>query len=59
MLQALEYGATEVYDVEFLGLLPLSSERPVHVEVKLDGARWSVSSASSTDYAKAWPIQVR
>ncbi|KAI1798467.1 polyketide synthase [Ganoderma leucocontextum] len=54
---AFEFGATEVFDVEFHGLLPLSSERPVPVEVKLEGTRWSVNSASSTDYSKAWPIQ--
>ncbi|KAI0749982.1 hypothetical protein C8Q80DRAFT_660233 [Daedaleopsis nitida] len=54
---ALEYGASEVYDVQFHGLLALSSERPVPVQVKLEGTRWSVSSASSTDYAATWPIQ--
>ncbi|KAM5543754.1 hypothetical protein V8D89_002371 [Ganoderma adspersum] len=54
---AFEFGATEVFDVEFHGLLPLSSERPVPVEVKLEGTRWSVNSASSTDYSKTWPIQ--
>ena len=57
-LQAFEFGATELFDVEFHGLLPLSSERPVPVEVKLEGTRWSVNSASYADYTKTWPIQV-
>lgn len=56
--QAFEFGAKELYDVEFHGMLPLSSDRPVPVEVKLEGTRWTVNSASSTDYAKTWPIQV-
>ncbi|TBU55410.1 polyketide synthase [Dichomitus squalens] len=54
---AFEFGAVAVFDVEFHGLLPLSSERPVPVEVKLEGIRWSVASASSVDYSKTWPIQ--
>lgn len=57
--QALEFGASEVYNVQFYDLLSLSSERPTPVQVKLEGTKWSVRSAGSTDYAKTWPIDVR
>ena len=57
--QALEFGASEVFDVEFHSLLSLSSERPLPVEVKLEGTKWTVSSASKVDYASIWPIKVR
>ena len=40
-------------------MLPLSGDTALPVQVKLDGTRWSVSSASSTDYMTTWPIQVR
>ncbi|KAH9933653.1 ketoacyl-synt-domain-containing protein [Epithele typhae] len=55
--QALEFGASAVYDVTFHGLLALSADRPTPVQVKLEGTKWSVSSASSTDYTTTWPIQ--
>ena len=55
--QALEFGASAVFDVEFHGLLSLSGERPLPVEVKLEGTRWTVSSATSTDYSAVWPIK--
>ncbi|KAI0695501.1 polyketide synthase [Cerioporus squamosus] len=54
---ALEFGAMELHDVEFHGLLPLSSERPVPLHLELNGTRWSVSSASATDAAQALPMQ--
>ena len=47
-----------MYDVEFHGILALSAERPTPVQVKLEGRQWSVASATSTDYAAVWPIQV-
>ena len=56
--QALEFGASAVYDVQFHGMLALSSERPLPVQVKLEGTRWSVSSAPSADYATTWPMEV-
>ena len=59
VLQALEFGASELFDVEFHGILPLSGDRPTAVRVDLDGTQWSVSSASSTDYTATWPIRVR
>lgn len=55
--KALEYGASEVYDIHFHGLLALSSEKPVPVQISLDGMQWSVSS-SSTDPATTWPLKV-
>ncbi|KAH9944952.1 ketoacyl-synt-domain-containing protein [Epithele typhae] len=42
---ALEFGATEVYDVTFHGLLSLAAERPVPIQVALEGTRWTVASA--------------
>ncbi|EJF59192.1 ketoacyl-synt-domain-containing protein [Dichomitus squalens LYAD-421 SS1] len=54
---ALEFGASELYNVEFHALLPLSSERPVPVDVRLEGTRWSVNGVSSANQGRAWPIQ--
>ena len=59
LLQALEFGASELFDIEFHGILPLSGDKPTAVQVDLDGTQWSVSSASSTDYTATWPIRVR
>ncbi|OBZ65510.1 putative polyketide synthase 2 [Grifola frondosa] len=55
---ALEFGARKLFNVEFISILPLSSDRPIPVDVKLEGPRWSVHSASSTDFTKTWPIKV-
>ncbi|KAI1783602.1 ketoacyl-synt-domain-containing protein [Ganoderma leucocontextum] len=54
---ALEFRARELYNVEFRALLPLSSERPMPVDVKLEGTRWSINGVSSASHGKAWPIQ--
>ena len=48
-VQALEFGAFELYNIEFHSLLSLSSARPVPVQVELDGTQWSVKSSSSHD----------
>ncbi|KAJ7638204.1 putative polyketide synthase [Roridomyces roridus] len=42
---ALEFGATTLLNVNFRGMLPLSSEAPFPVEVSLDGSFWQVSSS--------------
>ncbi|OBZ73412.1 putative polyketide synthase 22 [Grifola frondosa] len=54
---ALEFGARKLYNIEFISILTLSSDRPTPVEIKLDGSRWSVHSASSVDYTKSWPVK--
>ncbi|TFK84686.1 ketoacyl-synt-domain-containing protein, partial [Polyporus arcularius HHB13444] len=53
---ALEFGATELYDIAFHRLLPLSSERPTPVNVELHGTAWSVNSTSTADHSDTWPI---
>ncbi|KAI0694299.1 ketoacyl-synt-domain-containing protein [Cerioporus squamosus] len=54
---ALEFGANALYDIQFHGLLTLSSERPTPVHVALSGTKWSVSSIAPADYAQTWPIE--
>lgn len=46
-LQALEYGAKKLWNVEFTSMLSLSSERPIPINVALDGNKWTVSSPSN------------
>ncbi|KDQ18683.1 hypothetical protein BOTBODRAFT_154644 [Botryobasidium botryosum FD-172 SS1] len=56
---ALEFGARELWDVEFSSALSLSGEKPSTVEVKLDGAHWSVKSSSSLttrSQDKSWTL---
>ncbi|KAI0060607.1 polyketide synthase [Artomyces pyxidatus] len=53
----LEYGARKLWNVEFLSILPLSSERPIPVKMIQEGSSWKVCSASSTDYSLNWPMQ--
>ncbi|EPQ58589.1 ketoacyl-synt-domain-containing protein [Gloeophyllum trabeum ATCC 11539] len=43
----LEFGATALYDVEFLSALPLNSTTPLSVEVDTDGGQWWVKTSSS------------
>ncbi|TFY60143.1 hypothetical protein EVJ58_g5333 [Rhodofomes roseus] len=52
---ALEFGAKKLWDVEFMSILSLSSEKPTPVDVRLDGTRWSVHSATATEFTKTWP----
>ncbi|KZT66074.1 hypothetical protein DAEQUDRAFT_752280 [Daedalea quercina L-15889] len=52
---ALEFGAKKLWDVEFMSILSLSSERPTPVDIRLDGTRWSVHSATATEFTKTWP----
>ncbi|KAI0739465.1 ketoacyl-synt-domain-containing protein [Daedaleopsis nitida] len=54
---ALEFGASEIYNVQFHGLLSLSSDRPTPVQVELDGTKWSVRSAASSDFINTWPLK--
>ncbi|KAI0325192.1 ketoacyl-synt-domain-containing protein [Cubamyces sp. BRFM 1775] len=54
---ALEFGARKVYNVELVSMLSLSAKRPTPIDVRLEGSRWSVLSATSADYYKAWPIE--
>ena len=58
MFQALEFGATELYDIAFHRVLALSSERPIPVNVELSGTAWSVNSTSTADHYDTWPVQV-
>lgn len=50
---ALEYGAKKLWNVEFTSMLSLSSEKPIPLNVNLDGSKWTVSSAAS---GTVWPI---
>jgi hypothetical protein len=45
VFQALEFGARQLWDVDFLFMLSLSGEQPVPIEVSAEGPRWSVRSA--------------
>lgn len=58
LLQALEFGAKKLYNVELVSILSLSAKRPTPVEIKLESTRWSVRSSSAVDYTKTWPPQV-
>ncbi|KAG1732311.1 hypothetical protein EDB19DRAFT_1912149 [Suillus lakei] len=42
---ALEFGARQLWDINFLFMLSLSGDQPVPVEVSTEGPRWSVRSA--------------
>jgi hypothetical protein len=44
---ALEFGATELWDVEFRAMMSLSGEQPTPVEVKLDGLHWTVKTSTA------------
>jgi acyl transferase domain-containing protein len=44
LLQALEFGATTLFDVNVRSMLSLSSEAPLAVNIDLDGSFWSVTS---------------
>lgn len=57
--QALEFGAKKLWDVEFMSILSLSSEKPTPVDVRLNGTEWSVHSATASEFAKTWPPTVR
>ena len=46
-MQALEYGAKKLWNVEFTSMLGLSSERPIPINVTLDGNKWSVASPAN------------
>ena len=48
-----------MFDVKFHAMLPLSSEKPLPIQVELDGTHWSVSSAPTIDYSETWPIHVQ
>ncbi|KAI0731474.1 ketoacyl-synt-domain-containing protein [Fomitopsis betulina] len=52
---ALEFGARKLWDIEFLSILSLSSEKPTPVDVRLNGTEWSVHSATASEFAKTWP----
>ncbi|KAJ6492508.1 ketoacyl-synt-domain-containing protein [Mycena vitilis] len=51
---ALEYGAKALYDVHFVSILPLFRDKPVSVNVSLDGPHWRVATCSR-DLASTWP----
>ncbi|KAI0068519.1 ketoacyl-synt-domain-containing protein [Artomyces pyxidatus] len=53
---AFEEGARKLWNVEFLSILPLSSDRPVPVQLFKEDSFWTIRSSSSTDYT-TWPIQ--
>ncbi|OBZ73483.1 Nonribosomal peptide synthetase 14 [Grifola frondosa] len=57
MEMALEFGARKLWNVEFISLLALSSERPTPVEIKLDGSRWSVNSSAPAGKVDYWPLK--
>lgn len=42
---ALEFGARQLWDVNFLFMLSLSGDQPVPVDICTEGPRWSVRSA--------------
>ncbi|KAI0068531.1 hypothetical protein BV25DRAFT_1817381 [Artomyces pyxidatus] len=53
---ALEQGARKLWNVDFLSILPLSSDRPVPVQLFTEDSFWTVKSASSQDFS-TWPTQ--
>ncbi|KAI0683985.1 polyketide synthase [Cerioporus squamosus] len=53
---ALEFGATDLHDVKFHRMLPLSSNHPTPIQVELFETQWSIRSASTADVT-SWPIQ--
>ena len=48
-IQALEFGASTLWNIKFHTFLPLSQEEPRPVQVKLNGTRWSVTSTRKED----------
>ncbi|KZV87149.1 ketoacyl-synt-domain-containing protein [Exidia glandulosa HHB12029] len=44
---ALEYGARTLWNIEFRSIIPLSADRPLPVEISLNGNLWSVQTPSS------------
>ncbi|TFK49392.1 hypothetical protein OE88DRAFT_1662947 [Heliocybe sulcata] len=54
---ALEFGARTLFDVEFISIIALSSERPTPLEISLEGRKWTVRSAAPIDIARKWPLQ--
>ena len=56
--QALEFGAYKLWNVEFISIFTLSSERSTPVHIELDGHKWAVKSASPADQANNWPFRV-
>ena len=56
--QALEFGARKLWNVRFISILGLSSEKATPVNVKLEGAKWSIESASPGDQYKVYPLKV-
>ncbi|KDR73164.1 hypothetical protein GALMADRAFT_158296 [Galerina marginata CBS 339.88] len=45
---ALEFGASTLMNVNLRSILSLSSEKPVKVDIHLDGAFWTIKSFAST-----------
>jgi acyl transferase domain-containing protein len=45
---ALEFGATDLWDIDFRAMMSLSGEHPTPVEVKLDGIHWTVKTATTS-----------
>ncbi|PPQ73012.1 hypothetical protein CVT24_001401 [Panaeolus cyanescens] len=45
---ALEFGAPTLMNVNLRSILSLSSEKPVQVDIKLDGAFWTVHSTATS-----------
>lgn len=50
--QALEFGASTLMNVNLRSILSLSSEKPVKVDIQLDGAYWAVKSVPSSKSRK-------
>ncbi|KAF8530083.1 putative polyketide synthase [Hysterangium stoloniferum] len=49
---ALEFGATELWDVDFRAMMSLSAEQPISVEVKLEGLHWTVKTSTTSTVDK-------
>ncbi|KAF8898071.1 hypothetical protein CPB84DRAFT_1748077 [Gymnopilus junonius] len=49
---AFEFGASTLMNVNLRSILSLSSEKPVKVDIQLDGAYWTVKSIPSTKSRK-------
>jgi len=56
---ALEFGATVLWDIEFRAMLSLSHEHPIPVEVKLDGAHWTVKTTAPGSRKVRFPLYKR
>lgn len=47
IIQAFEFGAQLLWNVEFKAMMPIFSDKLLHVEVVIEGKYWSVKSTQT------------